>query len=160
MSKHLKRGLMITLLACSALTSHSALAQSPPAGQQANPDVDNRRSIVTRPNERVRILSSMRKYLVGLQGVTEALARDDMKAAVEALRSMGSVNLYDVKLSFANQAAIEFRELAQGVHKDFERIAKNAEEKKDPKAMLGQIAAVMKKCTYCHETYRLNDSAN
>lgn len=160
MSKDLKRGLMITLLACSALTGHPALAQSPPAGQQANQDVDNRRGIVTRPNERVRILSSMRKYLVGLQSVTEALARDDMKAAVEATRAMGSVNLYEVKLRFANKAAIEFRELAFSVHKDFDRIAKNAEEKKDPKAMLGQIAAVMKKCTYCHETYRLADFAD
>ena len=92
--------------------------------------------------------------------LTEALARDDMQAASAAARKMGSINLYDIKLIFPNKASVEFHGLAFEVHRDFDAIARDAEAKKDPKLMLSQIGTVMKKCTYCHETYRLQDSAH
>lgn len=160
MSKSFKHGLFIVLSLLSAVPAHLALAQTQPQGAEANPEIDARRGIVTRPNERSRILHNMRKYLVGLQVMSEALARDDMKAAAEAARSMGSVNLYEVRLMFANKAAIEFRDLAFEVHRDFDALAISAEEKKDPKLMLGQLAAIMKKCAHCHDTYRLQDTAH
>ena len=165
--KHVKRGLFLSAFLLAAFPPQVTLAQTqPPGGQaspadaQANPEVENRRGIMTRPNERARILSNMRMYLVGLQAVTEALARDDMQAASAAARRMGSVNLYDIKLMFPSQASIEFHELAFQVHRDFDGIAKDAETKKDPKLMLTQLGSVMKKCTYCHATYRLQDMAH
>lgn len=160
MSHHIKQSLVIVLSLALALPAHLALAQSQPQGAQSNPDIDTRRGIVTRPNERSRILTNMRKYLVGLQEMTAALARDDMVAAAKASRSMGSVNLYEVRLMFPNTAAIEFRELAFEVHRDFDVVARDAETKQDPKLMLSQLAAIMKKCAHCHDTYRLQDSAH
>ena len=160
MSTRVRQGLFIALSLIAAAPAQLALAQSQPQPAQANPEIDTRRGIVTRPNERSRILHNMRKYLVGLQVMSEALARDDMKAAAEAARSMGSVNLYEVKLMFANRAAVEFRDLAFEVHWDFDALAKDAEDKKDPKLMLGQLAAIMKKCAHCHDTYRLQDTAH
>jgi hypothetical protein len=115
---------------------------------------------MTRPNERSRILTNMRKYLIGLQAMTEALAHDDMQSAAAAARSMGSINLYDVRLMFPNVAAIEFRDLAFEVHRDFDVVAKDAESKQDPKLMLSQLAAIMKKCAHCHDTYKLQDSSH
>ncbi|MEO5658174.1 MAG: hypothetical protein ABIQ90_00045 [Polaromonas sp.] len=160
MSMHIKQGFFFAVSLLALIPGQVALAQTQPPGPQANPEVDNRRTIVTRPNERTRILSNMRKYLVGLQATIEALARDDMQAASAAARMMGSVNLYDIKLMFPNKASIEFHELAFQVHRDFDNIAKDAETKKDAKLMLTQMGTVMKKCTYCHETYRLQDMAH
>ncbi|NMM04777.1 hypothetical protein [Polaromonas sp.] len=167
MTKHIKQGLVLAASLLAVLPAHFTLAQTlPPVTQilpptaQTSPDDDNRRGISTRPNERVRILTNMRKYLVGLQWVTEALARDDMQAAIAAVRTMGAVNLYDIKLMFPNKASVEFHNLAFEVHSDFDAIARDAEAKKDPKLMLAQIGTVMKKCTHCHETYRLQDSAH
>lgn len=160
MPKHVKQGLAIVLTLCALLPAQWTLAQNQPPGARVNPDVDSRRGIVTRPNERTRILASMRKYLVGLQVMTEALSREDMRGAAEAARTMGSINLYEVRLMFPNQAAIEFRELAFEVHRDFDVVAQDAESREDPKLMLSQLAAIMKKCAHCHDTYKLQDSAH
>ena len=160
MSKHTKQGFILTVFLLAALPAPVVLAQANPPDVQANPELDSRRTIVTRPNERTRILANMRMYLVGLQAMTEALARDDMQAASAAARKMGSVNLHDIKLMFPNKASVEFHGLAFEVHRDFDGIAKDAEVRKDPKLMLTQLGTVMKKCTHCHETYRLQDMAH
>lgn len=158
MFKHMKQAFFISLslLAVGQL----ALAQSPAPGVSPYKDIDKRSGIMTRPNERTHILINMRKYLKGIQAATEALARDDLPAATEAVRAMGSINLYEVRLMFPNAAAIEFRQLAAEMHRDFDSIARDAQEKKDGKLMLAQIGAIMKKCVHCHDTYRLQDSAH
>jgi hypothetical protein len=160
MPKQFKHGLLIAFSLLAAFPVQLTLAQNQPPAAQADPDVDTRRGITTRPNERSRILTNMRQYLVGLQAMTDALARDDMKAAAQAARSMGSINLYEVRLAFPNRAAVEFRELAFEVHRDFDAVANDAESKKDPKLMLSQLAAIMKKCAHCHDTYRLTDKVH
>jgi len=45
--------------------------------------------------------------------LTQALAVDDMPAAISAARSMISINLYEVRLRFADAAALECRQLAE-----------------------------------------------
>lgn len=153
-----RKFLMLTLFPL--LSIQPALAQSPSADSQITDGIETRLGIVVRPNERTRILTNMRRYLTGIQEMTQALARDDMKAAAAAARAMGSINLYEVRLMFANEAGVDFRQLAFSVHKDFDRVAKDAEEKKDGKLMLGQVAEIIKKCVHCHETYRLQDTAH
>jgi len=160
MPNQFKQGLLIAFSLFAAVPAQFAIAQSGTTIAQANPDVDTRTGITTRPNERTRILANMRKYLVGLQVMSEALARDDMTAAAQAARSMGSINLYEVRLLFANKAAIDFRNLAFEVHKDFDTVANDAESKRDPKLMLSQLAAIMKKCAHCHDTFRLQDTVH
>jgi hypothetical protein len=160
MSNCMKQVFFISLSLLSILPAHLALAQAPVPGVSPYTEIDKRHGIMTRPNERTHILINMRKYLKGIQAVTEALARDDMPAATEAVRSMGSINLYEVRLMFPNAAAVEFRQLAGEMHRDFDSIARDGQEKKDAKLMLAQIGAIMKKCVHCHDTYRLQDSAH
>ncbi|MBC7858567.1 MAG: cytochrome c [Burkholderiaceae bacterium] len=168
MSKYMKQAMLLSFSLLAAIPGPVALAQgaTTPAALDPSPvapadaEVDTRRGIMTRPNERTHILANMRKYLIGLQLTSQALAADDMPAAISAARSMGSINLYEVRLRFANAAALEFRQLAEEVHHTFDAIAKEAQEKQDPKLMLSRIGAVMKKCTHCHETYRLQDMAH
>lgn len=160
MFNHIKQGLCLTVFLLGALPAHVTLAQTAAPEVQAIADVDSRRPIVVRPNERTHILANMRKYLIGVQSMTAALAADDMVAATAAARAMGSVNLYELKLMFPTLASVEFHNLAFEVHRDFDGIASDAESKKDPKLMLGQLGATLKKCTHCHETFLLADSAH
>ena len=160
MFKHIKQGLCLTVFLLGALPAHVALAQTAAPAVQANDDVDSRRPIVVRPNERTRILANMRKYLIGVQSMTAALAADDMPAATAAARAMGSVNLYELKLMFPTPASVEFHNLAFEVHRDFDGVASDAESRKDARLMLGQLGTTLKKCTHCHETYRLEDKAH
>lgn len=159
MSNRMKQACLISL-SLLALFPGAGQTQDTSSAAAAYTDVDTRRPIITRPNERAHILQNMRRYLTGLQAVTEALSRDDMPAATEAARSMGSINLYEVHLMFPNAAAIEFRDLGGELHREFDRIAKDAQERKNAKAMMAQIGAAMKKCVYCHETYALRDTAH
>lgn len=147
--------MLVGLFLFSALSNQTALADVPPEGNAVA-----RKSIIARPNERMHILSDMQRYLTGIQEMMESLARDDMKSAAVAARSMGNINLYEVRLTFPNKHAVEFRDLAMGVHLDFEQVAKDAEDKGNPRLMLGQIAKIMKKCVYCHATYELRDMAH
>lgn len=160
MFKHNKLGLCLTVSLLGALPVQVTLAQTAAPGVQSNTDVDSRSPIVVRPNERTRILANMRKYLIGVQSMTAALASDDMPAAAAAARAMGGVNLYDLNLMFPTRASVEFHDLAFEVHRDFDGIASDAESKKDPKLMLRQLGATLKRCTHCHETYRLEDKAH
>jgi hypothetical protein len=160
MFKQMKPGLFLTIFLLGALPAPITLAQTAAPGLQANQDLDGRRPIVVRPNERNRILANMRTYLIGVQSMTEALAAEDMPAAAAAARAMGSVNLYDLKLMFPSSASIEFHNLAFEVHRDFDVIANDAQAKQDPRLMLRQLGATLKKCTHCHETYRLDDKAH
>lgn len=157
MSMRIRQALVVAFSLIAALPSQVTVAQT---AIHDDPEVDSRRPIVTRPNERTRILNNMRQYLVGLQAMTEALARSDMRAAAEAAKSMGSINLYEVKLMYPSRAGIEFRELAFEVHRDFDVVARDAETRQDPKLMLTQLSAIMKKCAHCHDTYRLQDKAH
>lgn len=157
MSRHIRQSLVLFLSLTAALPPQVTVAQT---AINPNPEVDNRLGIVVRPNERNRLLHSMRKYLVGLQAMSEALAREDMQTAAAAARSMGSINIYDPRLMFPTKPGVDFRELAFEVHRDFDVVARDAETRQDPKLMLAQLAGIMKKCTHCHENYRLQDRAH
>jgi hypothetical protein len=161
MFKYFKRVLLVAAVSCAALPGPAAWAQDAAApAPQPNANAETRLGIVTLPHERTLILRNMRKYLVGIQALTEAVANDDLKSAIDATRSMGSINLYDLRLMFANKASIVFHNIAFEVHKDFDRVAAEADEKKDIKLLLRQVSVIMKKCTYCHETFRLQDTAH
>jgi hypothetical protein len=157
MSRLIRQFLVLLLSLAAALPAQVSVAQT---AIHPDPEVDNRLGIVVRPNERNRLLHSMRKYLVGLQAMSEALAREDMLTAAAAARSMGSINIYEVRLMFPTKPGIDFRELAFEVHRDFDVVARDAEARQDPKLMLAQLAAIMKKCTHCHDTYKLQDRAH
>lgn len=74
MFNHIKQRLCLTVSLLGALAPHVTLAQTAALGVQVNSDDDGRRPIVVRPNERTHILANMRKYLIGVQSMTEALA--------------------------------------------------------------------------------------
>ena len=46
-------------------------------------------------------------------------------------------------------------QLGLSVHRDFDRIADDAELLKDPKHTLRQLGAAMNTCAACHDSYRI-----
>jgi hypothetical protein len=118
---------------------------------------DGRTAILLEPGERALVLREMRGFLVGLQRMADALSRDDMKAVAAASRTLGMPKTHDAPVSMMGKLPLEFKTLAFGVHGDFDAIAADAEGNGTPKRTLGQLSAVLQKCTACHEKYQLGE---
>jgi len=119
---------------------------------------DGRRAVIMEPGERALILREMREFLAGLQRIDEALSREDMQAVAEASRALGSARTHEVPAALMGKLPLEFKALALSVHSDFDTLAMDAEWTRLPKRSLGQLAEVMRKCTACHEGYRLAEA--
>ncbi|GMV44707.1 MAG: hypothetical protein AMXMBFR66_01050 [Pseudomonadota bacterium] len=115
---------------------------------------DGRRTIVLADGERAFVLAEMRGFVVGLQKLTDALARDDMKAAAAAASSMGMAAAHDVPGTLVAKLPLEFKTMGFGVHREFDAIALDAQSLGDPKHTLKQLAATLAQCVACHATYQ------
>ena len=122
------------------------------------PAADGRAAILLEPGQRDFVLREMRGFLVGLQQIDDALAREDMPAVAKASRSLGAGKVHDVPAGLLGKLPLEFKKLAFGVHSDFDAIADEAERNGGPKRTLAQLSAVLQKCTACHESYRFGEA--
>lgn len=150
------RNILAAGVLAAGLTTSAPLAL---AQDQAVDEVDRRTPVVLRPWEKTQILNDMRQYLKGLQEIFAALAKDDMDTVSTKSREMGRINIYETYLMFPSRAGVKFRELSALVHEDFESVADNA-AKKDARAILVDLSQTMKRCTSCHESYRLVEGAH
>lgn len=120
---------------------------------------DGRPAILLEPGERALILREMREFLVVLQRIDDALARGDMQGVAKASRALGASKAHDVPAAMMGKLPLAFKTLALSVHSDFDTIAMDAEWTGLPRRTLAQLSEVMKKCTACHESYRLADAS-
>lgn len=120
---------------------------------------DGRPAILLEPGERALILREMREFLAVLQRIDDALARGDMQDVAKASRALGASKAHDVPAAMMGKLPLPFKTLALSVHSDFDTIAMDAEWTGLPKRTLAQLSEVMKKCTACHESYRLADAS-
>ena len=116
---------------------------------------DGRLVVILEPAERALMLREMREFVVGLQAVTEGLARDDMKAVANASRGMGTSRSHDVPIAMMGKLPLEFKTLALGLHREFDTIAMDADGIAMPKHTLGQLADALQKCVACHNSYQV-----
>lgn len=116
---------------------------------------DGRVAVLLEPAERVLMLREMRAFVAGLQVMSDALSRDDMKGVAEAARKLGTASARDVPLSMLGKLPLGFKTLAFGVHGGFDAIADDAATIKTPKHTLGQLSDVLKKCAACHSSYQV-----
>jgi hypothetical protein len=118
---------------------------------------DGRPAIILEPGERALVLREMREFVAGLQRIDDALSRGDMQDVAKASRALGASKTHDVPTAMMGKLPLEFKAIALSVHSDFDTIAMDAEWTGLPKRTLGQLSDVLKKCTACHESYRLTD---
>lgn len=101
------------------------------------------------------MLREMRAFVAGLQLMSDALSRDDMKGVAKAARAMGSAKAHDVPLALMGKLPLGFKTLAFSVHGGFDTIASDAETIGMPKHTLGQLSAVLQQCVACHGSYQV-----
>lgn len=117
---------------------------------------DGRLSVALDPAERALMLREMRGFVVGLQGIVDGLARDDMKAVAAASRTMGMARAHDAPVAMMGKLPLEFKTLALGLHREFDIIAMDADGIATQQHTLGQLADALQKCVACHNTYQVN----
>ena len=116
---------------------------------------DGRVAILLEPGERALMLREMRAFVAGLQLMSDALSRDDMKGVAKVARGMGTARAHDVPLAMMGKLPLEFKTLAFSVHGGFDTIAIDAETIGMPKHTIGQLSDVLQKCVACHSSYQV-----
>ena len=116
---------------------------------------DGRVSVLLEPGERELMLREMRAFVAGLQLMSDALSRDDMKGVAKFAREMGTAKAHDVPLAMMGKLPLGFKTLAFSVHGGFDTIAIDAETIGTPKHTLGQLSEVLQKCVACHNSYQV-----
>ena len=123
---------------------------------------DGRLAVLVTSQERAMMLSEMRDFVTGLQSISDALAREDMRGVAAAARAMGSAKTKGEPSALMGKLPIEFKVLGLGVHRDFDAIALDAERLGQTRHTLGQLAAALQKCAACHASFQVKatDSQN
>ena len=116
---------------------------------------DGRVAIILEPGERALMLREMRDFVVGLQQISDALSRDDMRDVAKAARTMGAARAHGVPIAMMSKLPLDFKTAALAVHSEFDTIAMDAESFGLPKRTLEQLSDVLQKCSACHAAHRV-----
>ncbi len=115
-----------------------------------------RQSIKLDAASRALVLVEMRQFLSGVQQMTEALSRDDLKTVAQAAHAVGMHAAHEVPDAVKAQLPKEFKQIGFGVHKDFDQLALDANTLGDGKQAMKQLSGILQKCVSCHATYQLD----
>ena len=129
-------------------------------GAMTHSDVkDGRTAIALDSAGRSLVLAEMRQFLTAVQVLTDALARDDLKAAALAARAVGMQAAHEVPPEVKARLPKEFKQLGFSVHSDFDQLALDADGLGDQRHALKQMSGILQKCVACHSTYRIDAAA-
>ena len=117
---------------------------------------DERRVLALAPAERAMILLEMRQFLNGIQVMTDALSRDDLKTVAQAARPLGSQATHEVPNSLKAKLPKEFKQLAFAVHGGFDQLALDAESLGDTKHTQKQLGGILQNCVACHNMFQIH----
>lgn len=117
---------------------------------------DERKALKLEPSERAMLLIEMRQFLNGIQIMTEALSRDDLKAVASAAKPLGRAAMHDVPDSMKAKLPKEFKQFASAVHGGFDQIAMDAESLGDARHTQKQVADLLKNCVSCHSAFQIH----
>ncbi len=118
---------------------------------------DPRTAVPLTAEHQAFVLQEMRAYVLGIQSITAALAREEMPAVARAAQGMGRQTMKDAPKDLMGSLPKEFRELGMSVHMAFDQLAMDAQAMGDTRHTLGQLSEVMGRCVACHAAYRLSD---
>jgi hypothetical protein len=120
------------------------------------PASDGRVAILLPPAERDLVLTEMRAFLQATQAILLAANRDDLAAAAQAARAVGSAAQRDVPVSLMGKLPLDFKTLGFATHTAFDQLALDAESLGDKGQTLGALGELMAKCLACHAAYRID----
>jgi len=117
---------------------------------------DERKALNLAPPERAMILLEMRQFLNGIQIMTDALSRDDLKTVARAAKPLGAQAAHEVPDSLKAKLPKEFKQLAFAVHGGFDQLAMDAESLGDAKHTQKQLAGILQNCVSCHSLFQIH----
>lgn len=115
---------------------------------------DGRQAIELTASERARMLDGMRLYLQAIQGIVDALAKNQLDGAAQYAHEAGAKMLQDAPMSIPLKAPLEFTALGLQTHEKFDVLADRARATSRGD-VLTALADIMNNCTSCHSTYRV-----
>ena len=115
---------------------------------------DGRTVVLLSSSDRAFLLAEMRAWLESVQGISEALAEDDMKRAAEEAQAAGKVDMKQIPASLLRDLPVELKKLGFDTHAAFRTLAREIEGGKDAKAALKMLSGLMLNCVGCHASYR------
>lgn len=96
----------------------------------------------------------MRGFLVSLQGINEALAKQDFEAVARYARQSGAAAPQAAPRGLGKALPPHFREMGSVTHAAFDQLAVDATSMGDTRVVLEQVSGIMKNCIQCHAAYR------
>lgn len=117
---------------------------------------DERRVLKLEPSERAMILLEMRQFLNGIQIMTDALSRDDLKTVAQATKPLGNLATHDVPDSLKAKLPKEFKKFAFAVHSGFDQLAMDAESLGDTRHAQKQLGDILQNCVSCHSMFQIH----
>lgn len=115
---------------------------------------DARQAIELSAPERARMLEGMRLYLQAIQGIVDALAKNQLDGAAQFAHEAGAKMLQDAPMSIPLKAPLEFTALSLQTHEKFDVLADRARSASRGD-VLTALAEIMNNCTGCHSAYRV-----
>lgn len=117
---------------------------------------DERKALNLEPSERAMILLEMRQFLTGIQVMTDALSRNDLKAVAQAAKPLGSLAAHEVPDSLKAKLPKEFKQYAFAVHSGFDQLAMDAESLGDTRYTQKQLGGILQNCVSCHSLFQIH----
>ncbi len=117
--------------------------------------IDQREVLSLNETQRNHLLGEMRMLLTGAGAILEALAKEDMVAVARHARSLGMEMPHKMEGHMDSVLPQQFMQLGMGMHQRFDKIAQDAELKKDSKHTLQQLGETLGRCTACHAIYQI-----
>ena len=144
--------MLLLWLACSTLETEAA-APDAPDPVAALDALDPRTPVPLQPMMAWHQKQNMQAHLVAIQGVTQALSREDWVAVQDAAAAIESSPHMQMQCEHMGAGADGFTELALDFHRRADAIGPAA-ERKDTAAVLTATADTLEACTSCHATYK------
>ncbi len=119
------------------------------------PGTDSRTAIVLAPAERVLMLTEMRGFLAGVQGILDGINHNDMKRVAGAARAIGEEAAEDINPALMAKLPLPFKQLGMSVHHDMDDLAHAAETGKTAAELQSMLANTLSKCVSCHAAWQL-----
>lgn len=119
------------------------------------PGTDHRTAVVLAPAERDLILSEMRAFLAGVQGILDGLNKNDMKQVASAARAIGMQSAVDVNPALMAKLPLPLKQLGMSVHHEMDDLADAASAGKPAAELQSRLANTLSKCVACHSAWQL-----
>jgi hypothetical protein len=131
------------------------MAPTPKKGPEMSmPAADDRQAVAVSEPTRAFVLAEMRGMLASVQGVTEAIARRDWQAAIDAAGKTGLKAFEGMPKPIMMELPEDFRIMGRETHMAFDEVAKTASATPEPSAVSAKLADALQFCVACHQTYR------